>query len=273
MKNRVWMLIAISACCGRSTGEEVGEKPNTPRLPGVPWVVHDGTRPQPRKVNGAGPLCLPPPSDAKVLFGGKSLAAWTVDGKDATWKVKKGVMTTSKGNLVTRESFGPVQLHIEWRAPAGREAHGQAGCNSGVLLMGLYEIQVLESHKNVTYPDGQAAALSGQTPPLVNASLPQGKWQSYDIVFTPPVYEGDQVMEPARATVIHNGVVVHNAKDFLGPTMHNQLAKYPPQHPATGPIILQWHNDPVEFRNIWVRPLGKYDETPAGTPPLVIPAK
>jgi len=273
MKNRVWMLLVISACFGSAGAQEVGERPDNPRLPGVPWVVNDGTRPQPRKVQKVEPLCIPAPSDAKVLFDGKSLAAWTIDGKDANWKVKHGVLIASPGQLTTRESFGPVQLHIEWRVPAGRPAHGQAGCNSGVFLMGLYEIQVLESYKNTTYPDGQAAALYGQTPPLVNASLPQGEWQSYDIMFTPPVYEGDQVMEPARATVIHNGVVVHNAKDFLGPTMHKQLAKYPPQHPATGPIILQWHNDPIEFRNIWVRQIGKYDEVPAATPPPVIPAK
>lgn len=273
MKNRVWILVAISACCGWTPAEDAGGKPNMPRLPGVPWVVHDVTRPQPRTVKSDGPLCTVPPSDAKVLFDGKSLAAWTVDGKDATWKVKNGILIASPGNLVTRENFGPVQLHLEWRVPSRLVARGQGGCNSGVSLMGLYEVHVLESYRNVTYPDGQAAALYGQTPPLVNASLPQGKWQSYDIIFTPPVYEGDQVMEPARATVIHNGVVVHNAKDFLGPTMHGQLAKYPPQHPLTGPITLQWHNDPVEFRNIWVRPLGKYDEMPAGAPRAVIPAK
>ena len=254
---------AAAACCAHASAQDVGEKPNNPRLPGVPWVVHDGTRPQPRKVASEGAVIVAPPSDAKILFDGSHLNAWTIDGKPATWKIRNGVLIASPGQLTTRESFGNVQLHVEWRAPANRDAHGQAGCNSGVFLMGLYEIQVMESFKNRTYPDGQAAALYGQTPPLVNASQPQGHWQSYDIIFTPPVYEGDKLMEPARATVIHNGVVVHNAKEFLGPTMHNQLAKYPPQHPATGPIVLQWHGDPMEFRNLWVRPLGKYDETPA----------
>ncbi|WP_338686200.1 DUF1080 domain-containing protein [Haloferula helveola] len=231
-----------------------GVKPDNPQLPGVPWVVHDGTRPQPVKVETKGAVVVPAPADAKVLFGGKETSAW-----NGEWKVEDGVLFASPGNLVTKDEFGPIQLHLEWRIPAGRKVDGQKGGNSGIFLMGRYEIQVLESHENKTYPDGQAGAMYGQYPPLVNASAPQGEWQSYDITFTPPVYGDDGLSEPARVTVVHNGVVVQNAQAYLGPTQHKKLASYPKTHPAKGPLRLQWHNDPIEFRNIWVRELGERD--------------
>ena len=157
------------------------------------------------------------------------------------------------GNLITKEKFADCQVHLEWRVPAGRVVEGQKGGNSGIFLMNLYEIQIQESHTNVTYPDGQAASIYGQYPPLKNASTPQGEWQSYDIIFKAPVYNEDGVVTPAFITVIHNGVVVHNAQELKGPTKGKKVTKYPKTHAAKGPIRLQWHKDPIEFRNFWVR--------------------
>lgn len=247
---------ALLAAGGAVRAEGFGEKPDNPQLPGVPYVVHDGTRPQPRIVETAGAVSIKPPGDATVLFDGSGTAAWKGE-----WQVKDGVLIASpSGDLETKESFGPIQLHLEWRAPKGRSVDGQAGGNSGVFLMGLYEVQVLQSHGNKTYPDGQAGAMYGQRPPLVNATAPAGEWQSYEILFHPPVYQGGKLSKPAVVTVIHNGVVVQHAQNYLGPTAHSTLASYPPEHPATGPLRLQWHGDPIEFRNIWVRPIGNYDE-------------
>jgi hypothetical protein len=227
---------------------------NTPTLPGVPYTVHDMERPQPPKVATGGAVEIPPPADAKVLFGGEWDGSFTGE-----WRVEDGVLIASPRDIRTKEEFGAIQLHLEWRIPAGRKVNGQGGGNSGVFFMNRYEVQILESHDNETYPDGQAAALYGQYPPRVNASAPQGEWQSYDITFVPPVYEDGEVTSPATVTVIHNGVMVHHAQEYLGPTSHKKLASYPKDHPETGPIRLQWHGDPIEFRNIWVRPLGAYD--------------
>lgn len=259
-----WILAgALVSVCGTAYGDGYGVKPNNPQLPGVPYVVHDGTRPQPPIITTGGAVVVKAPSDAKMLFDGKSLDAWTTDGGPAKWLVKDGALIASPpGNLRTKESFGAVQLHFEWRLPAGRKVDGQSGGNSGVFLMGLYEIQVLQSNNNKTYPDGQATALYGQLPPLVNATGPQGEWQSYDIAFEPPVYEGDKVVKPAKVTVMHNGVFTQNGEVFLGPTQHQKLAAYPPSHPKVGPIELQFHGDPMEYRNMWIRPLGERDKGP-----------
>lgn len=240
--------------------EGFGIKPGTPEIPGTPWQVHDGTRPQPRVVETGGAVAVKAPGDAKVLFDGGSLDAWTTDGKAASWAVKEGILVASPGTLTTKDQFGPVQVHLEWRVPAGRKVNGQGGGNSGIFLMGMYEVQILQSHENKTYPDGTAGALYGQTPPLVNATAPQGEWQSYEILFHPPKYDGEKVVEPATVTVIQNGVVLHHARKFMGPTQFRQLASYPPKHPETGPLALQFHGDPIEFRNIWARPIGNYDE-------------
>ena len=251
--------VGLSAVMGLGAAAwaiEVGQKPDTPKLPGVDYVVHDGTRPQPVKVAGAKAVAIPAPADAKVLFDGKSLDAWS----HAEWEVKDGVMVATKKGIQTKESFGDCQLHLEWRVPTGRKVHGQKGGNSGVYLMGRYEIQVQESHTNETYPDGQAGAMYGQFPPRVNPSAPQGEWQSYDIVFTAPKYKDGKVESPAMITVLHNGVVVHLNQPFYGPTMHKKLSSYPANHPAKAPISLQFHGDPIEYRNIWVRELGEYDK-------------
>jgi len=262
MKMHPWLLGAVALVAGTraAPAEGFGEKPGNPRLPGVPYVVHDGTRPQPPVVVPAGAVMMRPPSDARVLFDGTSTAAWTNGGQPAAWPIVEGSLVAAKpGNLRSKESFGAIQLHLEWRLPAGRKVDGQHGGNSGVFLMGLYEVQILQSHDNKTYPDGQATALYGQLPPLANATLPQGEWQSYDIAFEPPGYEGEKIVKPAKVTVLHNGIVTQHGELFLGPTQYRKLAAYPAKHPETGPVELQYHGDPVEFRNIWVRPLGRRD--------------
>lgn len=253
MSSSLCLLGLLSA--GAVLAVEVGEKPNHPKLPDVPWVVHDGTRPQPKKVATQGASEVKAPSDAVVLFDGTDISAWT----GGEWRVEDGILIASPKTLKTKESFRDVQLHVEWRVPADREVNGQGGGNSGIFLMGKYEVQVMASHKNQTYPDGQAGAMYGQYPPLVNASSPKGEWNSYDIIFMAPRYEGEKVVKPAKLTLLHNGVMVHNAKEYLGPTTHKKLASYPKQHPEAAPIFLQWHNDPIEFRNIWVRKVGEYD--------------
>ena len=230
-------------------------------IPGTPYRVHDMERPQPPVVKTEGAVSIAPPADATVLFDGTNLDAWTSGGKAPLWKIEDGVLVAVKSYLDTKETFGAIQLHLEWKLPKGIEVKGQKGGNSGCFLMGLYEIQILQSNDNETYPDGQAGALYGQLPPLVNVTSPQGEWNSYDITFVPPVYEDENVMAPARVTVVHNGVVVQNGEIFLGPTVHKKLAKYPAKHPETGPLRLQFHGDPMEFRNIWVRPLGARDTT------------
>ena len=259
MKPQRLILVLASAACGVAQAEIHGY-PDDPKLPGVPYVVHDPARPQPPVVVPAGAVVVKPPSDAKVLFDGTSLDAWTTDGGKPAWIVKDGAMIANGKDIQTKESFGAIQLHFEWRCPAGRPVDGQSGGNSGAFIMGLYEVQVLQSHNNPTYPDGQAGALYGQLPPLVNATLPQGEWQSYDVAFEPPVYENGKVARPAKVTVIHNGIIVQNGESYLGPTQHRTLASYPDNHPETAPLRLQFHGDPMEYRNMWIRPLGKRDQ-------------
>ena len=240
---------------------------DTPLIPGTKWHVHDGERPQPRVVRPGSGSSLPPvtpPSDAKVLFDGTTSTAghWRQVGDQSPlkWKVENGCMEVVKGtgNIETVEQFGDVQLHVEWAAPQFIEGNGQGRGNSGVFMMGIYEIQVLDNWENPTYPDGTAGALYGQCPPLVNACCRRGDWNIYDIIWEAPRFEGDKLVRPARVTVMINGVLVHHAKELMGPTKHKVDTKWEP-HAATGPIMLQDHSNPVRFRNIWVREIGTYD--------------
>ncbi len=231
---------------------------DTPFLPGGRWRVHDATRPRPPVVTPA-PASEPaaPPSDAIVLFDGKDLSQWqSGDGNPAAWKVENGYMEVVKkaGDISTRQAFGSCQLHVEWMAPAPPSGRDQGRGNSGIFLMGRYEIQVLDSYENLTYADGQAGAVYGQTPPAVNACRPPGEWQTYDIVFTAPVFEGDKLVRPACVTLFHNGVLVHDHTEVLGSTAHKRQPAYAP-HPPKAPIRLQDHGSPVRFRNVWIRPL------------------
>ncbi len=221
-----------------------------------PWSaykVHDVNRPHPPKVSAPGCVRTKAPEGAVVLFDGQDFSAFK-----GGWEVKDGVVrANASGGVRTKEAFGSCHLHIEWRVPSPHEVNGQKGGNSGVFLMGRYELQIQESHTNVTYADGQAAAIYGQTPPQVNASLPQGEWNSYDILFEAPEYGEKGLIKKAYMTVVHNGVVVHSRQLVYGPTLHKKVATYPETHPKTAPLRLQWHNDPVEFRNIWIQPLSE----------------
>lgn len=232
---------------------------DTPMQPDGRWRIHDSTRPQPPVVTPApsNATPVPPPADATVLLGtGDDVSAWQMtDGSPVTWIMKGGVLPTGKGMIRTRSEFTDFQLHVEFATPAEVKGEGQGRGNSGVFLLGAFEVQVLDSYENPTYADGQAAALYGQHPPLVNASRPPGEWQTYDIVFTAPRFAaGGRLDAPAVVTVVHNGVVVHNARAFWGPTAHRRIDSYAPGH-ARGPIALQDHGNPVRYRNIWIRPL------------------
>jgi hypothetical protein len=165
------------------------------------------------------------------------------------------------GDIATKERFGDVQLHVEWREPAGITGVSQNRGNSGIFLMGLFEIQVLDSFGSQTYADGQAGAMYGQWPPLVNAVRKPGEWQTYDIVFESPRFTDDKLTRPASMTVFLNGVLLHDHKEAMGPTIYRQVPKYV-AGPSKGPIILQDHGHPVRFRNIWVRDTGDYDKNP-----------
>jgi hypothetical protein len=240
---------------------------DAPLIPGTRFRVHDGTRPQPRVVSPgtASTQEQPgqPPSDAIILFDGTDLSHWvSVHGGEATWKVENGYMEIipGRGAIRTRARFGDCQLHLEWAAPAAVKGAGQERGNSGVVLMALYEIQVLDGYDNPTYADGTTAAIYGQYPPLVNACRRPGEWQSYDILWTAPRFTGDQGVSPAYVTVLHNGIVVHNHTALLGPTQHRRVAAYRP-HPPTGPLQLQDHGARVRYRNLWYRPMRGYDES------------
>jgi hypothetical protein len=231
---------------------------DTPVIPNTPWHVHDPERPQPPVVKpGAAPEQPgKAPADAVVLFDGADLSKWrTKDGQTPGWKVEKGEMTASKGDIFTRDEFGDVQLHLEFATPTPAKGTGQGRGNSGVFLMGKYEIQILDCYENLTYADGTIGAIYGQYPPLVNACRPAGEWQTYDILFTAPRYEADgKLKSPAYITALLNGVLVQNHQSAMGPTGWRSLAQYSPDK-STGPISLQDHGNPTRFRNIWVRPL------------------
>jgi hypothetical protein len=212
---------------------------NREYLPGIKW-------PEPTVVtpgeNGG------PPSDAIVLFDGKDLSAWEPSN---TWPVRDGYFVEGRGDIHTKQSFGDCQLHIEWSAPE-EGGEGQNRGNSGVFLQDRYEVQVLDSYGNSTYPDGQAGAIYKQTPPMVNAMRPPGAWNVYDIFWTAPRFDDDGTLQsPAYVTVVQNGVLILNHFQLLGDTPFRNVPKYEPHGPA--PIRLQDHGHPVRFRNVWVR--------------------
>lgn len=198
------------------------------------------------------------PSDATVLFDGTDLKNWTgTNGKAAQWVVADGAMTVKPGagGIRTKQEFRDVQLHIEWRSPIEPDKKGQGRGNSGIFLMGTYELQVLESHGSTTYSNGQAGSIYKQHIPLVNATRPAGEWQTYDVVFTAPVFgESGRVIHPATFTVFHNGVLIQNHVSLMGNTPYQGLPTYE-KRDATGPLFLQDHSNEVSYRNIWIREL------------------
>lgn len=223
------------------------------------WKIHAPDRPQPPVVNpGPGVLPVPAPSDATILFDGRDLSRWMhANGSAPQWTLRDGYVEVKPGagDLLTRDAFGDAQLHVEWATPLPVRGTGQGRGNSGVYVMQFYEIQVLDSWQNSTYPDGQAAAVYGQFPPLANASRPPGEWQSYDIVFRGPRFAPDgRLIRPATLTLFHNGVLVQDGVTLTGPTGHYARPPYRP-HAERMPLLLQDHSDLVRFRNIWVREL------------------
>ncbi|MDQ1470377.1 MAG: hypothetical protein QOJ99_1857 [Bryobacterales bacterium] len=241
---------------------------DTPVLPGLPWHVHDPDRPHPPVVTAAS---TPggAPSDAVVLFDGKDLSKWQSHASSiskagnsgpAEWKVSEGYVEVvpRTGDIATKDKFGDIQLHLEWSSPNPPVSTSQGRGNSGVLLMGRYEVQVLDAWNNPTYADGQAGAIYGQWPPLANPGRKPGEWNVYDIMFEAPRMDGEKVLKPAIITVLFNGVLVQNHKESMGPMVYRQVAHYVPQ-PAEDSLVLQNHNNPVRYRNIWVRRLGNYD--------------
>lgn len=223
------------------------------------WPQHSRARPVPPVVTPPTHVTLPPPPDAVVLFDGASLDRWTHgDGSPARWTLVNGAMQVAPGTggIFSRDSVGDVQLHIEWMAPNPPKGTDQDRGNSGVFFGdGRYEVQVLDSWHNATYADGQAAAIYGQYPPLVNASRPPGTWQSYDIIYSRPRFAPTgKVTSPAVLTVWHNGVLVQDHRALVGPTANGSRPPYE-RHPDRLRISLQDHEHPVRFRNIWYRPL------------------
>jgi hypothetical protein len=258
----VWSLALLGLLASNTRGQ-------TPSR----WKAHDTTRPKPAVVIPGRPqLPAAAPSDAIVLFDGKDLSGWqSPGGQPPKWMVRDGYMESvpDAGYLNTARGFGDVQLHVEWSAPTPPEGTSQDRGNSGVFLMGLFEVQVLDNHQNDTYSDGYAGAVYGQYPPLVNATLPPGQWQAYDIVFRRPRFKPDGALErPARLTVFLNGVLVQDNVEAWGPTSWLQHQPYAAQ-PDKLPLALQDHGNPVRFRNIWLRELPEWD--PSSPPPSADP--
>ena len=234
-----------------------------PMLPGQKWRVHDIARPKPRVVDTPPGR---PPADAIVLFDGKDLSKWESRKKSgeagpAGWKVENGYALCVKGagDLVSKEKFGNAQYHIEWASPSVVDGDSQWRGNSGVLIMKRYEIQVLDSFNNPTYADGQAGAIYGQYPPLVNASRKPGEWQTYDIVWEAPAFKDGKLAKPAYVTVIHNGVLLHHHQEVIGQMAHRAIKPYEP-HEAEEPLAFQDHDTRARIRQVWVRRIKGYDE-------------
>lgn len=277
MKSRRWFgKTAASGLLALPAAAQQQPAPQAPRaegsaegavIPGQKWKAHDRARPQARKVAAGLPIASPaPPSDAIVLFDGKDLSQWNGLARggaigEPNWKVENGYLELIPriGSLATKEKFGDCQLHLEWiNPPAPPEAKGQMRGNSGVLLMGRYEIQVLSSFDNPTYADGAAGSIYGLYPPLVNPCRPEGEWNSYEIIFEAPRFEDGRNVKPAFVTLIFNGVLAHHRAQLLGSTAILPLAQYRPHAPEES-LVLQGHAGPVRYRNIWIRRLAGYD--------------
>lgn len=247
--NTLYMLLGLLMVANAIHAQEKTELPPeaTEFYEPVPPVVDAGTNP------------AAPPADAVILFDGSGLDAWQSKegGADAAWTVSNGVLTVTPGagDIKTDKGFGDVQLHLEWKSPEVVKGEGQGRGNSGVFLMEKYEVQILDSYQNNTYTNGQAASIYKQSPPLVNATNPPGEWNTYDILFKRPRFNGDgMLISPATITVLHNGVVVQNNYQLRGPTEYIGIPNYV-AHPERLSIVLQDHGDLVSFRNIWVRDL------------------
>jgi hypothetical protein len=239
---------------------------DTPLIPGTQWHVHDSTRPQPPRAEPSQLKCTttPAPKGAiELITGTDSSANWEPDNgaKGKHWPIKDGVMTATANYIHTKEAFGDIVLHVEWRSAEGYDKNekkkGQGNSNSGVFFMRTYELQVLDCSKTETYADGMTAALYGQKPPLFNACLPSREWNSYDVEWTAPRFDKDgKVESKAKITVVMNSVKVQDGSEYIGPSSHKVNPPYK-AHAAKMPLALQYHGDPVEFRNLWILPVDK----------------
>ncbi|MDR2512390.1 MAG: DUF1080 domain-containing protein [Puniceicoccales bacterium] len=284
-------LLSLGALVGASTWAHAAPKPPTPftlNLDGSPteWRTHAEERPQPPLAKDPRFQSRTPPAGAEVLFDGKNLDAWVPAKKRKApgqlWEIKNGVMVATGNDLLTKQSYGDAQLHIEWRIPKERKDHvGQGSTNSGVMFGdGRYEVQVLDVHPdtNKTYPDGMAGGIYAQFPPKFNAALPKGEWQSYDITFTAPRFDSNgNTTKRARFHVVWNNIVVQEDQELVGDCSWRGSKLFPTEklrseaklrhkhpllqaHPERLPLRLQFHGDPVEFRNIWIVDLEKGNE-------------
>lgn len=257
-KTALLVVVSLTTVSATQQAEVQGFR-DTPFLPGDKWRVHDADRPQPAVVTpGAAPGA--PPSDATVLFDGDSTEAWR--SQYGPWQVENGALTVlaraqdaPENALVTRESFGDVQLHLEFRTPDPPHNASQERGNSGIWFMQRYEVQILDSYHNPTFADGTAGALFGWKPPLVNPARGPGAWQSFDIIFERPRFTGEgKLQRPAYVTAFLNGVLIQNHQAILGSVAWRKVASYQP-HADAAPLQLQDHGYPVAFRNIWIRAL------------------
>jgi hypothetical protein len=280
---RTWLLVAaavallgvVTGCATQETAkttesvqvETAQAKPKPLRqyvdTPTGRWLIHDVNRPAPPVIT-PGAECGAAPSDAVVLFDGTEASMtnnWTdTKGNPTKWVFRDGCMESVKGAgyIQTKQQFGSCQLHVEFATPSRVIGNSQGRGNSGVFLHGQYEVQVLDSYENKTYPDGQCGALYGRAVPLVNASRKPGAWQSYDIIYHRPMFDKDgNVTRKATFTVLHNGVVIQDHVELVGGTgwiNPHAVTDYKP-HGDKGPIQFQDHGNPVRYRNVWIREL------------------
>ncbi len=239
-----------------------GDTPDTRHA----WAVHDLNRPRPPVVKAEPGQ---PPSDVIVLFDGTSMDAWvSKDGAPCKWRIVDGAMEVvpKTGEIRSRQAFGDCQLHLEWASPSVVKGNAQGRGNSGVFLMGMHEVQILDSYESDAYPDGQAASVYAENPPLVNACRKPGEWQTYDIIFHQPIWEGETLKHPGTVTVLHNGVLAQDHWELEGLTTHRQRRPLAP-YPSKLPLSLQDHGNPIRFRNIWIREIpSRYANTTHGGP-------
>jgi hypothetical protein len=231
-------------------------------IPGTPWRIHDAARPHPRVVS-PGAKAGDPPSDATVLFDGTDLSKWVQvkNGQKVapSWPVRDGYLEVGSGSLYTKDAYGDIQLHLEFMTPSPARGFSQDRGNSGIRFMDFYEVQVLDSYQSLTYADGQAGSIYGEYPPLVNVAKKPGEWQTYDIMFEAPKFNGPTLVAPAYVTVIWNGVLVQHRRPIMGRTSATTTVHAYTPHDAELPFALQDHSHPVRYRNIWVRRLAGYD--------------
>jgi hypothetical protein len=269
----VAIALAVALCAARLGADVQAEeylsgiewaepKVITPSQAGTPPVLVRG---RVRRVIVSGQADTPP-SDAVVLFDGRDMSQWNNADK---WVVQDGHVISGPGEIRSKAEFGDCQVHLEWASAEEIKGSGQGRSNSGVFLMGRYELQVLDSYENPTYFDGQCGAIYKQHPPLVNASRKPGQWQTYDIIWKAPRFDDQgQLATPAFITVLHNGVLIQDHFQLEGDTPFNRPPSYK-AHPDKGPIGLQYHGNAVRFRNIWVREVKELEHKRVAEPKVV----